>query len=160
MPRMKPTQIRDMLADALNGRVSDPEVAALLASLGAQPGATYAEVFVRQLLIRACLGDSRAMAEVLDRIVGKTTINSHEKDSGATYRDFLMAVVEIEEKRKLGIPTEVDPMKLLDQKKEAKDQTKSASGSEEPSVGETGERALPRDARSQRPSPPRFEDLL
>lgn len=159
MPRMKPTQIRDMLADALNGRVSDPEVASLLASLGASPGATYAEVFVRQLLIRACMGDTRAMAEVLDRIVGKTSINPNEKESGATYRDFLMAIVEIEEKKKLGLPTENDPMKLLDQKKEAKISSDPMSSS----VGETVEPAPPRGVPGQRLSPEsasRFEDLL
>lgn len=156
MSKIRASQVRELLMDALTSKVTDPEVANLLMSFGVVPGtATYMDVFVRQLIVRACLGDSRAISEVMDRLIGKQNPNAKESEDGsATYHDFLMAVVEMEEKKRLGLKVENDPMKVLERKQNEKLIRGSSEGESE-SAG-----PIPPSPRIATSEPKIFEDLL
>lgn len=59
---------------------------------------TFAEVLVRQLLVKACSGNDRSITEVLDRLLGKPMQTTETVTKSYSYHDFLLTCKEADEK--------------------------------------------------------------
>lgn len=70
---------------------------------------TLAEIMVRQLVLKACKGDNRAITEVLDRLLGKPMQTSESVVKSYSYQDLLLEFRNADAKEKGGQkPTVID----------------------------------------------------
>ncbi len=51
---------------------------------------SFAEVMVRQLVLKACTGNDRSIQEVLDRLLGKAVQTTESVTKSYSYHDFLI----------------------------------------------------------------------
>ncbi len=51
---------------------------------------SFAEVMVRQLVLKACSGNDRSIQEVLDRLLGKAVQTTESVTKSYSYHDFLI----------------------------------------------------------------------
>lgn len=75
-------------------------------------GITYAELMVRQLVQKACEGNDKSIGEILDRLIGKPVQTAEVTTRHYTYNDFLLSIVEQEQKEKhkvIDVPSQPTP---------------------------------------------------
>ena len=78
---------------------------------------TKAELVMIQLVDRGCKGDMFAIREILDRLLGKPAQKIEAKVETRSYYDFLMTIVEEDQKKK-PLPPEIIEIKQIEEKKE------------------------------------------
>lgn len=68
---------------------------------------TFAELLVRQLVIKACSGNDRSIQELLDRLLGKPTQTTESVVKSYSYHDFLISCREADAREVIDIPAPV-----------------------------------------------------
>lgn len=100
--------LRDLLDRALTRELPQMGEAEFSRAFGMQwtpdmAGMTYAELLIRQLVLKACAGNDKSIQEILDRLVGKPVQTAEIKSVSYTYNDFLLSCVEADQKDKLKV---------------------------------------------------------
>lgn len=99
----KAKYIRDLLDKALELRVPamSPEEFERIFNIKASPAEirnfTFAEIMVRQLVVKACAGNDKSIQEVLDRLLGKPMQTTESVSKSYTYHDFLIQCQQADE---------------------------------------------------------------
>ena len=68
---------------------------------------TFAEIMVRQLVLKACTGNDRSISEVLDRLLGKPMQTTETVSKSYSYHDFLIECRDSEEKTRPVKPAQI-----------------------------------------------------
>lgn len=92
----KAKYIRDLLDKALE--LSVPQVSVeeferlfgLKATADEIKNLSFAEVMVRQLVMKACSGNDKSIQEILDRLLGKAVQTTENTTKSYSYHDFLI----------------------------------------------------------------------
>lgn len=64
---------------------------------------TFAELLVRQLVVKACAGNDRSISEVLDRLLGKPMQTTENVTKSYNYYDFLTECSEKDEREVIDV---------------------------------------------------------
>lgn len=92
-----PAMTKDEFERNFGFRVSDEEL----------KGLTLIEVIVRQLVLKACMGNDKSIQEILDRKLGKPVQTAEITTKNFNYYDFLL---QLKEKTSIPVPqAEVEP---------------------------------------------------
>lgn len=100
----KAKYIRDLLDKSLELSVPDmsPEhferVFGMKVTADEIKNLSFGEVMVRQLVLKACVGNDKSIQEVLDRLLGKPMQTTENVTKSYTYHDFLFRCQELDEK--------------------------------------------------------------
>ena len=93
--------IRELLASALEQRIPvTPDLEGDYGFVQPPPGQTtvsYMELFIMQLVRKACAGSDKATTEVLDRYAGKPTQVTENLHANVSYTDYLDSIRNEEE---------------------------------------------------------------
>ena len=97
---------RDLLNTILNLRVPNDEMFEILFSDAVTPdqlsdGITFKQVAALQVVVKACAGDSRAMTELLDRLLGKPTQHIENVNIEASYADIITEFAALDQQEAL-----------------------------------------------------------
>jgi len=82
---------------------------------------TFAEVMVRQLVLKACAGNDRSIQEIMDRLLGKPMQTTESISKSYTYHDFLIQCRDSPEEAPMERVASREPEKVIEPEFTARD---------------------------------------